>query len=455
MKRILPFIIVLILTAACGSQREVAENPLADAPEWVQNRPLSSSYYIGVGIAPKSPGANVQATAKKNALSDLASEIKVNVNSNSLLYTLEENSNFEQEFRESIRTTSNLDLEDFEIVDTWQDANSYWVYYRLNKAAYAESQRAKKEAAQALALDFLGKADAERSQGHFSNAADYYLRGLQAIEDFWNEENRVDYLDTSILLDNTLFTSLKDLLTSPEIICEEEIEINFQNRYSTSAVVRVKNSTGQTLENVPLTYSYYGTYGRLNNHLRTNADGKVEIPVVNADKTRPNNPLEISVDTENIFSAFQSDPFMRKLTQTMRGASVEAPITYKPPVVYLISEERNLGKKMSSNPLEAAVSTSLNRHGMRLSNTPNQADLILKLNADTKKSGTSNGFASAQLSFSISVEESTGGENRYRVSRSDVKGVDLNYEKAGLKAYQNLTGNIESELMRPLVNDLF
>src|SRR5690606_25529174 len=153
-----------LLLFACNAQKKSSaitqESP---PPGWVANKPLNSAYYTGIGVAPKAAGTHYQRTAKDNALSDLASEIKVNVNSNSLLYTLETNAKFEQEFKESIRTRTDLSLEDFEIVDTWEDANSYWVHYRLNKQAYAEKLQAKKNAAQQLAMDFLAKAESARN----------------------------------------------------------------------------------------------------------------------------------------------------------------------------------------------------------------------------------------------------------------------------------------------------
>lgn len=453
MKVLASFLLAFILLS-CGNRKEVVEATQPESPSWVQNRPVNPAYYTGIGIAPKMAGTNYHTTAKKNALSDLASEIKVKVNTNSLLYTLEDQSSFEQEFRESIRTSSNLNLEDFEIVDTWQDANSYWVYYRLNKAEYARALQQKKEAAQALALDFLSKADAANQKRDFATAADYYLRGLQAIEKFWNEENRVDYSNQSILLDNTLFVRLQDLLHNVRVEAEGQIELNFQNRYTYTAQLTVKNEGGHFLANVPLLYEYAGSYGRVRNRIKSNGDGKIEIQIANAAKETSDNRLQVSINLESVFAPFRGDSFMRNLTQSMTGSESQIPIRYKPPVVYLECIEKNLGKPMEKKPLEAAISTSLNRHGVLLTNKRNEADLVMKIVADTEKSGKAKGFYSAQLTFNLSVKDSATGQNRFQMSRLDVKGVDLTFEKAGIQAYQNLTRNIESELMRTLINSI-
>ena len=276
---------IALMALSCGTNKSTtATNTAATPPNWVESRPLNSSYYIGIGVAPTTAGTNYQQTAKQNALSDLASEIKVNVNTNSLLYTLETNSKFQQEFNETIRVQSDLNLEDFEILDTWADANSYWVYYRLSKSAYAEKLKQKKNAAQELSLDFYAKADAATNAGNYSIAIDYYLRGLQALENFWNEENKVDYMGQSILLDNALYTRLKDLLNKPQITFENPIELNFQNKFKTQANIRVSGPKSSPYESVPLAYEYMGVYGRHRGKTMTNADGRSDIAIAEADK---------------------------------------------------------------------------------------------------------------------------------------------------------------------------
>ena len=447
---------IALMLLSCGAKKSTTATDTAPPPPgWVENRPLNSSYYTGIGVAPKTTGTNYQLTAKQNALSDLASEIKVNVNTNSLLHTLETHSQFQQEFDETIRVQSDLNLEDFEMLDTWADANSYWVYYRLSKAAYAERLKQKKHSAQELSLDFYAKAEAASNSGNYSIAIDYYLRGLQALESFWNEENRVDYIGQSILLDNTLYTHLRDLLNKPQISFENPIELNFQNKFKSKANVRVSSPTGSPLESVPLAYEYFGLYGRHRGKVMTNADGRSEIAVAEADKERANNFIRVFIDTERLFEPFQSDRFMQKLTETMRGAEAQKSITYKPPAIYVVSKEENLHKKMDSELITSAIMASLGRRGITYASSQSNADLVLKLQANTQKSGSDQGFFTSILNINIEVLDAPSGESRYKVSKNNIKGVDLNFEKAGLKAYQNLIKNIESELMRPLVSDLF
>src|SRR5262245_17154640 len=141
MKSIWSLILVCAMIACKGRQQlqgpvETPVNTEAERPDWVKARPASSGYYIGVGLASKSRGDH-QETAKKNALNDLASEISVTVEGNSLLYTLDQKTRFDESFTSTIKTTTTELIEGFELVDTWENGTEYWTYYRLSKAEHA------------------------------------------------------------------------------------------------------------------------------------------------------------------------------------------------------------------------------------------------------------------------------------------------------------------------------
>ncbi|MGB6036950.1 MAG: hypothetical protein WBG42_11830, partial [Cryomorphaceae bacterium] len=372
------------------------------------------------------------------------------------LYTLEREYKFEQEFRETIRTSTNLDLEDFQLVEQYEDADAYWVYYRLDKAAYAEKQRQKKESAESLALDFLAKAEAAETDGRYSESVDYYLRGLQAIEEFWGEKNEATFRGQTVLIDNELFGGLKSMLDGVILDLTTKPTLTFQNGYQTEAELSVTDSeTGQPQSGVPINYLYQGQYGRIKGSLSTNVDGRITIPIAEAERSTKPNMLSTEIDTEQLFEPFQGDRFMRKLTESLRGKSISSPIAYSPPLVHINGDEKNLGKKMSGEPISAAIIASLNRKGVRFTEDPKKADVIIELKADTKSTGEAQGFSTVRLELDANVIDAQKDESVYKISKTDIKGVDLTFEKAGLKAYQNFTKNIESELMRKLANDLF
>lgn len=445
-----------LLWGGCTGREKTAAFQAPPPPEWVTSRPMSGMYYIGIGSAAKTPGSNPQRVARDNALSDLASEIKVNVNTNSLLYTLEREYRFEQEFRETIRVTSNLDLEDFEVAGTWEDASTVWVYYRLSKSAYADRQRQRHRAALELATDFLAKAQSAEANGQYAASVDFYLRGLQALERHWGENNSTEYQGRQILADNELYVGLRSLLIECRVAIENELELNYQNRFRTKAEILVTTSRSEKpLEGVPLAFEYFGTNGRVRGRVATNADGRVSIPINEADRERATNNFVVQIDTDQLYQPFQSDQFMRKLTQSLQAGSSQKPIAYRAPSMYMDSRERNMGAELSGKPLSAAVMASLGRRGVRFANSSAQADLTMRIESNTRQGGMAQGFATAMLDINITIVDNKSGETVYKMNRTDVKGVDLDYDRAGNKAYQNVTRNIESEIMRRMVADVF
>ena len=104
----------------------------AQEPTWVQSRPVSQQYFIGIGSADKT-SSGYRNRAKADALNDLASEISVSINSE-LIDVMTEYSGFSEEYaRSEIRMSTKDDLEGYERYDDYNGKDSYWIYYRISK----------------------------------------------------------------------------------------------------------------------------------------------------------------------------------------------------------------------------------------------------------------------------------------------------------------------------------
>jgi len=158
-------------------------------PDWVLKRPIDNSYFIGIGIAIKSNSREYIQSAKNNALSDLSSEISVNISSEFVDIMIERSGMSEEETRSEIQASTKSDLEGYELVDTWENKKEYWVYYRLSKELYEEQKRLKRENAINLSLDLITNAKEKESnweaQGVTINAAiEYYIQALKPIQNY-------------------------------------------------------------------------------------------------------------------------------------------------------------------------------------------------------------------------------------------------------------------------------
>ena len=131
----------------------------ASKPEWVTNRPVSDEYFIGISKGVKKNNPNYLTKTKSDALNDLISEIKVSIKSTQELSLKQQNNTINQSFSNNIELKTEAIIEGYELVDTWEDKNEYWVYYRLLKKIYDKNRYKNVRSAIKIGEDLNSRAD--------------------------------------------------------------------------------------------------------------------------------------------------------------------------------------------------------------------------------------------------------------------------------------------------------
>ena len=150
------FYIILFILASCSPKVQTSD-PESLKPSWLKTTPYQDGYYTGIGHSVKNGSNNYVQAAKKSALDDLVSEIKVTVSSTSILNQIEVDKKLSEQYEQIIQTTAADEIEEFELVDAWEDPANYWVYYRLSIARYRQIKEEQKKNASILAADYLLK----------------------------------------------------------------------------------------------------------------------------------------------------------------------------------------------------------------------------------------------------------------------------------------------------------
>jgi hypothetical protein len=141
------------------------------APDWVTNRPIDNEFYIGIGHASKIKGSNDHIEkATSEALKNLASEITVNISGEVVSSMIEKSGMLEEELKSKIRSTTEAELEGYELVEQWQDKKDYWIYYRLSKVRYQVAKEEKINKAISLALDLFTQAKKSEQNKEYDKA---------------------------------------------------------------------------------------------------------------------------------------------------------------------------------------------------------------------------------------------------------------------------------------------
>lgn len=232
----------------------------SNPPDWVLNRPTSTLDYIGIGIANKSKNNDYIQIAKNNALKDLISEISIKIEGNSLLSQSEIDEKIKEKYESSVKTTFSQELEDYEVVDSYENNNQFWIYYKLSKAKYRFNKEEKLKKAKNISFDYFKKAKAFEKNRDVNNAIIFYIKSFSSIEKHLKENLEILYKDQKIYLANEIYKSILDLFS--------KINLKSDNKHYITKVFSNINKPIQIhcqfiseniktkIENLPLIFNY-------------------------------------------------------------------------------------------------------------------------------------------------------------------------------------------------------
>ncbi|MFM1931011.1 MAG: hypothetical protein RL226_314 [Bacteroidota bacterium] len=438
------------MLAGCGGPKDLASSA-KPKPGWINDRPLDGAYYIGVGSASKkSEPLEYASVAKKNALNDLASEISVTVKSESFLNTMQVNNYVQEEFNSTIATVANENLEGFEIVDTWEDANDYWILYRLSKAHHAAIIAEKKNKVMQSAHDFLIKGDEARSKGNIASAYDLYLHGLFELKEYWNDVNR---WEDGTYLDNTLYSSMRSMISDVRFTANaDQVVLSAENRYKQELVVTA-TIDGKPATGVPVSVSFDNGKFRNVQYFTSDQNGQIRVLVENANLKNAANNVSIQVDVMKMRPTDLDRMLVDGLTEKFSSTAQLIPIRAVLPVIAFQVKEQNLGQPLTSQRLADPLRRAFSENGCTFTEKINEADFVIYIDANTTEGGTSQGFYVAYLNINWSLKDKKGTV-LLQNSESNVKGLQMNFSAAGLEAYKKGAQKMENEVSKKIIETI-
>lgn len=450
------YVVVLLWGGfSCQKKSVPVSTQLEDnRPEWVKSRPISSAYYIGIGSAAmRHP--DYQETAKKNALQDLISEIKVTVSSTSFLYQLDKNGSFREEYESNIKTTATAEIENFEIVDTYDDGERYWVYYRLSKAEYARQQEEKKENARQTAVAFYRKAKEAEQRHQWLEAMEGYFQALFAIKNYWGENLEINVNGEARSLMVEAYYGVQNILNKISLRITPQ-EVRLKRRNSQPALLRLQATVeSQTpLPYLPLHSYFQDGEGLLSCPPTTDHQGNARLELKKAISPGGSLHLVVTPNLHQIAKTQANDKVEQFLIERFSTPKATVTIHIEKPVVYIESQEFNMGKALDSKIIEQYVKNELSKKGVEFSRTPEGADVVLSIKANTEPLSRSGAIYISKLSIRAVAIDPTTRREILSTALDNIKGFQTDYEKAGLDAYKKAQQEVSLQLVRKLTDAL-
>lgn len=445
MKFTINIIFLLCITNFLFAQKKESDlnNDLV-APSWVTQRPISSSKYIGIGVASKAGNPNYQMEAKKNALYDLTSEIKVNISSNSILYSIQNDNQFSQNFNSLINLKSVEDVEGYELVDVYENSQQYWVYYQLDKQEYIRQKEQKKKNTLSKAAELIKLSINDDNQKNYAAGLRKKIQAFSILVPYLNEE--IDFSPYNIQGINNIYDLTKDIqfkLQSISIISPSEVPVikPYQQKYNP---VQVKAFIYKNvLSDFPFSCYYDDDIIQVQDKVISNSDGILSITPVYAEanfqittvEIEPNIELLVQNDSVNTMN-------IRFLKTFIQLPKFNIQINIQPINVYIQTKELNLNKSVNQSVLKDLLFNKIKTNEITIVNDSTKADYIIKVISNTNEDDNSNELKKqfnlylARLNVDITLYNKSK-ELLFSQIINDVYGYGSTLLLAGNNAYNN------------------
>lgn len=423
-------------------------------PVWLSAKPFPQGYYTGIGHSAKDANTNYIQTAKKSALEDLVSEIKVTISSTSVLSQLDVNKEFSERYEQIIQTEAADEIEEFELVDAWEDDGNYWVYYRLSKERYREIKEEQKRNAVLLATDFFKKAQLAQDNGDRIQAFSYYFQALRSIEKYLGEAIRVTVNEREILLTTEIFASLQASLDRTIVkVDPAQIVINRrlnQNEQSVAAFCQYKDS-GKAAIDLPLRASFEKGEGVVFPTYKTDSKGSARILLTKIGSRELEQTVGVKVDVETLAGSSESSIFSF-IVKMLNVPSAQIILNVQRPIVYLTSEEKSFGYSNAYFQISNKLKNLLAKAGFEFTEERRSADLWVDVRSDSDKGSITGSIYITYLTGIIRVTAAKEGKEIYAMTLDRIKGYGLDYDRSSIDAYNKTMETLEKDRMPELLN---
>jgi hypothetical protein len=450
---------VTFLLAACGSGINPGASPDAmqagPKPSWLIQQPVDPNYYVGVGSASKNKyGSEALRSSQDLALADLASQITVKITSDIVTTLIEKGTITEEEYLATARSEAVADLEGHELVDTWQDANYHYAYYRLSKAKYAMVQARKRKSALTLSTDFLAKAQAADELSQFSDSFNATIQAFIPLLPYLNEALEVNFNGGQVILSNEVNTQLQELLSSVTLSpSQSNLSAKLGQPLQERLTVLAKGNHDRALRGLPLRVQFSKGAGELLESIKTGSQGSATLQVTSITAPLKLQILEISVDVEQLLSGIES-PILIGIIRSIPPTSTRVILDVANPSIYMESIESFNGRTLKQLQVEPRIKNHFIGEGFTFADSPKDADWTMTLSATATRGTEYSGMYTAFADVSLNVIDRKSGAEIYKNSLSREKGIDLNYTNAANKAFNTAADKMIVTILPEILKSL-
>ncbi len=410
-------------------------------PEWVTSRPTDPNFYIGIGMAQKGDEYDYVQRARSAALSDLSAEITVNISSELVSVAVEQSGLSEEQVRQEIRASTQSELEGYELADTWENREEYWTYYRLSKAVYVANKQEKLDNAISLATDLFENGK-RLEQQNLTDAIRSYVQAYKPIVKYVAEPLQTTFQGQTIYLKNELYTALQSAFSNLELIpvrakIEAKMGLALQDPLVVKAFYQPSAGESYPVPGLPVHFQFLRGEGDLLEDVTTNSDGVATCQVSKISASDKLQMIQARVDLNRLIELDSTTATIRGIIEGFSVPDTRIILDVKGLMVYMAGNELNFGSAMDVPYVEPLLKSALADKGFSFSEDMGSADFFIEYEARSRKGSVVYGQHVAYVDVNISIIDMRTGDEVYQQAFQNVKGIHLDFDRAGLKAFEN------------------
>ena len=433
-------------------------------PKWVKNRPVSSEYYIGIAVVKKGVENYMQLT-KNKALQDLASQISIQISSNSVLTQFEDNVSFKEEFESQVKTSLVQDLEGYELVASWNNkrGKEYWEYYRLSKEQYALMQRIKLNKAKKLAQTYFEEAKEYESKLNLIQALNYYSKSIVALKKYLDQDLSVMTFEGSVNLGTEIYERIQAIYSKTQFVpVKKNVKIEISTSVKDPFLVKVNwfsDEGEKVLINLPLTFDFTTGGGVLNNKVNTDEYGYASSQLSRVTSKQQLQKIEASLDLSSILKPEDVDYELKKMFLTPDLApKCSFVLNVERLKAYMLFSEKIFGEDSKRSILKNAIKKELSENYFSFTEDKDSANVILDVKTNVIKGEIKQGrnykVHIVYLDCFFSLTDVKSGFEIFNDAIYEVKGMKpISYGYAVKEAYEQAVEEIHNTIV-PKLNQL-
>lgn len=435
--QVILFVLISIFSFSCSSSKKL-ERELAQRPEWVQKTPQSPFFYNGIGIVSKE-NSNYKEVARKLALENISNEISVNISGESVLNSIETNTSFQQEFKQQIKLSSEKYLEGYELVDSYETEEYYYVYYQLSKSKYEELKRERLEQSKQKSLLFYKNSKTFTSKGQYRESLNALIQSMEPLVEYLDQKIEFTENDSVMNLPLSILNEYKAIEQSIRLEAfQPNISITYGDYVPNDAIgVTALDQNSRAIGGIPLKFEYKTLYTQTKTVITT-ADGEAFFSMGKIRSKIKEQYIRVTPDFDQILQEQTKNRIVRGLLKTNIAQEVLIKLIVDLPKVYIEGSFDDVPSVFLSNLKNAFLMNEF-----EVVKDVKDADLICVI--DLKES-YNQGLKSFEVGGSLSFYDS----NRKLVYSAEIpfeKGLHVSKSTARQIAYEEMSAQFKKRLI--------